>query len=147
MRAMDESPVPDYTEFLDRAKALELLTTSGATAIGLLLETARGCWCGAKHHCTFCGLNGQAMMFRSKSSDRVLGEVAERARPHGTSHFEVVDNIIDHGYFKMLLPSCEDRPATSRHGAPHRVRLRGDRLSPIASGNGSRYHGSWSGCS
>jgi hypothetical protein len=30
--------------------------------------------------------------------------------------------------------------AARRHGAPHRVRLRGDRLSRIASGNGSRYH-------
>ena len=33
----------------------------------LLLETSRGCWWGAKHHCTFCGLNGGTMHFRSKS--------------------------------------------------------------------------------
>jgi hypothetical protein len=30
----------------------------------------------------------------------------------------------------------EDPPAAGRHGAPHRVRLRGDRLSPFAPGNG-----------
>jgi hypothetical protein len=41
--------------------------------------------------------------------------------------------------------SCSACPA-GRHGAPHRVRLRGDRLSPIAHRNGSRSHESWSGC-
>ena len=41
---------------------------------------------------------------------------------------------------------CEDPPAASRHEAPRRVRLRGDRLSPIAFGNGSRYPGAWRGC-
>jgi hypothetical protein len=34
----------------------------------------------------------------------------------------------------------EDRPAASRHGSPHWVRLRGGRLSPFASGNGPLYH-------
>jgi hypothetical protein len=38
-----------------------------------------------------------------------------------------------------LTHRCEDRPAASRHGAPHRVRLRGGHLSPFASGNGPRY--------
>jgi hypothetical protein len=33
----------------------------------------------------------------------------------------------------------EDRPAASRHGAPHRVRVRGDHLSRIVSGTGSQY--------
>jgi hypothetical protein len=37
-----------------------------------------------------------------------------------------------------LTHRSEDRPAASGHGAPQRVRLRGDCLSPIASGNGSR---------
>jgi hypothetical protein len=44
-----------------------------------------------------------------------------------------------------LTHRCEDRPAASRHGAPHRVRLRGDRRSLIASGNGSRYRYAWCG--
>jgi hypothetical protein len=44
-----------------------------------------------------------------------------------------------------LTHRCEDPPAASRHGAPYRVRRRGDRLPPIASGNGFRYHESWRG--
>ena len=40
----------------------------------MVMETARGCWWDAKHHCTFCGLNGEFMGFRSKSPLRALAE-------------------------------------------------------------------------
>jgi hypothetical protein len=39
---------------------------------GLLIETSRGCWCGAVSHCTFCGLNGEGMAYRRKSPQRVI---------------------------------------------------------------------------
>ena len=41
----------------------------------LLIETARGCWWGERSHCTFCGLNGATMAFRSKTPERVLAEI------------------------------------------------------------------------
>ncbi|MEY3837712.1 MAG: hypothetical protein RL304_694, partial [Verrucomicrobiota bacterium] len=31
----------------------------------LALETSRGCWWGAKHHCTFCSFGGRDQVFRS----------------------------------------------------------------------------------
>ena len=68
-------------------------------------ESARGCWWGAKHHCTFCGLNGQTISFRSKSSGRVLGELAELTRRHRSFQFAAVDNIIDMSFWKSLLPA------------------------------------------
>jgi hypothetical protein len=40
----------------------------------------------------------------------------------------------------------QDPPAAGCHGAPRRVLLRGDRQSPIASGNGSRYPEACRGC-
>ena len=46
----------------------------------LLFESARGCWWGAKHHCTFCGLNGARMAYRAKSPERVLAELAASSR-------------------------------------------------------------------
>ena len=103
-RAMDELPTPDYSEFFERAEALEVLPARERRTIELPFESARGCWWGAKQHCTFCGLNGQTMQFRSKSPDRVLQEIAELARRHKSFRFEAVDNIIDHNYFKALLP-------------------------------------------
>ena len=42
----------------------------------VVVETSRGCWWGAKHHCTFCGLNGDTMAFRSKSPERAFDEIA-----------------------------------------------------------------------
>lgn len=51
----------------------------------------------AKHHCTFCGLNGTAMRFRAKSPQRVLDELACLARRYRSFSFEAVDNILDIG--------------------------------------------------
>ena len=43
--------------------------------IWLAYESSRGCWWGARHHCTFCGLNGETMAFRQKSPDRMIAGV------------------------------------------------------------------------
>jgi hypothetical protein len=57
-----------------------------------------------------------------------------------------VDSVMHASLRHGLTHRCEDPPAASRHGHLHRVRLRGDRLWPIASGYGSRYLGAWRGC-
>ena len=41
----------------------------------ILFETSRGCWWGERMHCTFCGLNGATMAYRSKSAPRALDEL------------------------------------------------------------------------
>src|SRR4029077_7134134 len=64
----------------------------------------RGCWWGAAHQCTFCGLNGTSLSYRSKSPERVLAEGRELEDRYGVSDFEAVDNILDMGYHKTLLP-------------------------------------------
>ena len=45
----------------------------------LLIETARGCWWGERAHCTFCGLNGGTMRYRSMDADRAGGADIQRA--------------------------------------------------------------------
>ncbi|MEK7834359.1 MAG: RiPP maturation radical SAM C-methyltransferase, partial [Acidobacteriota bacterium] len=59
---MDALPFPDYDDYFHQ---LQSSPVRESVQPNLLLETARGCWWGAKHHCTFCGLNGQTMAFRS----------------------------------------------------------------------------------
>ena len=76
----------------------------GQRNVWLPIETARGCWWGAKHHCTFCGLNGTTMHYRSKSPERVLDELAAQARRYRSFRFEAVDNILDMAYFVKLFP-------------------------------------------
>jgi ribosomal peptide maturation radical SAM protein 1 len=106
---LDELPAPDYDEFFERAARLELLPSSGPSRIRIPFESARGCWWGAKHHCTFCGLNGSSMQFRAKSPDRVADELAAQARRYRSFQFSAVDNILDMGYLTKLLPRLIDQ--------------------------------------
>ena len=109
---MDESPMPDYTDFFARSTRLGLHDTRTRRALDLPVEGARGCWWGAKHHCTFCGLNGATMSYRAKSPDRILAELRTLAARHGSFNFEAVDNIIDMNLFDGAL----DRLADADHG-------------------------------
>ncbi|MEU9091593.1 RiPP maturation radical SAM C-methyltransferase [Streptomyces sp. NPDC048428] len=74
------------------------------------IEGGRGCWWGAKHHCTFCGLNGSLMAFRAKSSDRVLKEMENAVRRHQMLDVVFADNIMDMGYLRELLPRLAEQP-------------------------------------
>jgi ribosomal peptide maturation radical SAM protein 1 len=102
---LDDLPEPDYHEYFAHAEDLGILPRVGHRDVWLPIETARGCWWGAKHHCTFCGLNGTAMSFRSKSPERVLEELANQAKRYRTFRFEAVDNIMDTEYLNKLFPA------------------------------------------
>jgi ribosomal peptide maturation radical SAM protein 1 len=101
---LDNVPIPDYDEYFQRAGDLGVFPREGHRNVWLPIETARGCWWGAKHQCTFCGLNGTSMRFRSKSPTRVLDELARQAKRYRSFHFEAVDNILDMTYFMGLFP-------------------------------------------
>ncbi|HEX4814776.1 MAG TPA: RiPP maturation radical SAM C-methyltransferase [Nonomuraea sp.] len=108
LRRLDDLPVPDYGEYFERAGQLGLLPRGGAGSVWLPFESARGCWWGAKHHCTFCGLNGSAMAFRSKSAATVRDELARQSRRYGSFRFAAVDNILDPAHVKELFPALLD---------------------------------------
>lgn len=97
---MDELPVPDFQDFFDG------LGRSGLKDVKpiLTVQTARGCWWGEKHHCTFCGLNGAGMAYRSKSSERVLSELIQQSEAYGVQRVDSVDNILDTRYIQTLFP-------------------------------------------
>lgn len=108
-RGLDELPTPSYDEYFDRAERLALLPRSGRRAIGIPVESSRGCWWGEKHHCTFCGLNGGTMAFRSKSPDRFRDELAELAARYHNFRFCVVDNIVDYKYYSSFFRDLAQR--------------------------------------
>jgi ribosomal peptide maturation radical SAM protein 1 len=107
-RDLDRLPVPDFADYF---AALGESAVRDRIRPGLPLETSRGCWWGDKHQCTFCGLNGSSMAFRSKSPDKVIAEIQELERRHEISGFEVVDNILDMKYFNSLVPFLADQDA------------------------------------
>ena len=96
---MNGLPHPAFDDYFEAVRGSALEAESN-----LIAESARGCWWGAKSHCTFCGLNGNTMAFRSKAALRFAEELRALHARHGRDTFFVTDNILDMGYFKSLLP-------------------------------------------
>lgn len=106
VREMDALPVPDFSDYFAELQ----LSPSGCSVVpNVLFESSRGCWWGAKSHCTFCGLNGGTMAFRSKSTQRLLAEIDELVSRWRIDLLEAVDNILDMRYFDEVLPALEGR--------------------------------------
>ena len=110
---LDELPTPDYGEYFRRAAELGIVPEHLRHRTWLPAQSARGCWWGEHRHCTFCGLNGSTMAYRSKSPARVRRELAELAARHGTLRFYFVDNILDRRYIDELLPALQRRTGST----------------------------------
>ncbi|MFI6877529.1 RiPP maturation radical SAM C-methyltransferase [Streptomyces sp. NPDC050400] len=98
-------PSPDYDQWQAEIEASPVIEYVYPK---LVVEGARGCWWGEKHHCTFCGLNGTAMAFRAKPGERLWSEIDRLVRRHRILDVVTVDNIIDMAYFKDFLPRAAD---------------------------------------
>lgn len=107
---LDALPDPQYEDFFAEAAAVGLPDRILRHPIKLTYESARGCWWGAKHHCTFCGLNGSTMAYRSKSAARVLAGFAQLSARYGIRDFVAVDNILDLHYVREVFGVLADRP-------------------------------------
>lgn len=94
-------PSPDYDHWHAEIEASPIIEYVYPK---LVVEGARGCWWGEKHHCTFCGLNGTTMAFRAKPGERLWAEIDRLVRRHRILDVVTVDNILDMAYFKDFLP-------------------------------------------
>ncbi len=103
---LDGLPYPDFSDFFAQ---FERSRFGPEWQPSVFVETSRGCWWGERMHCTFCGLNGATMAFRSKSAPRALAELTHLATAHAGCDIQVVDNILDLKYFKTLLPELAKR--------------------------------------
>ncbi|MFF1485924.1 RiPP maturation radical SAM C-methyltransferase [Streptomyces sp. NPDC058319] len=120
---------PDYSGYFER------LASSAArnwVEPKLVVEGARGCWWGEKHHCTFCGLNGSFMQFRSKSPDTFYEEIIDLARRHRVLDMYVVDNILDMGYLTTVLPRIIDSEYDLRLHIEIKANMRRAQLRTLA---------------
>ncbi len=97
---LDLLPTPAYGDWLKR---LETLGWKVPSELRLPIETSRGCWYGDRNRCVFCGLNGLNDRFRSKSGTRILKEY-ESLLEYGIPFLNAVDNVIDPGHFKDVIP-------------------------------------------
>jgi ribosomal peptide maturation radical SAM protein 1 len=103
---MDALPYPDFDDYF---AAYRLSPLRNSFTPILQMETARGCWWGAKHHCTFCGLNPNGMSYRAKTPPRAMDELLHLVSRYGMTKMFVVDNIISMDYFRTFLPELKRR--------------------------------------
>jgi ribosomal peptide maturation radical SAM protein 1 len=102
---LDALPTPDYSEYFEqRSLFIPEAVYASSDVAWIPYEGSRGCWWGEKHHCTFCGINGQGMQFRQKSAGRVIEELRHITSRHQLRRICMVDNIMPHRYFQTLIP-------------------------------------------
>lgn len=102
VRDMDSLPIPDYSDYF---QAFEQSSAGTSVVPTLLFEGSRGCWWGAKSQCTFCGLNGSTILFRTKSPKRALREIEYLIDTWRIDMVQAVDNILDMRGFRDLIPA------------------------------------------
>lgn len=101
---LNDLPYPDHSDFF---RDFYGSTIHPLVAAEVTMETSRGCWWGQKHHCTFCGLNGLGMTYRSKSPQRAYEEIKYLLNTYRNSAIFNTDNIVDLRYFNELFPRLE----------------------------------------
>jgi ribosomal peptide maturation radical SAM protein 1 len=99
-------PTPDYVDYIATIRRLGI---AGLRDLTLALETSRGCWWGARSHCTFCGLNANGMGYRTKDADRAIVEIDEMVDAYAPRFLFMTDNIIALPHFDTLLPQLAER--------------------------------------
>lgn len=102
---LDQLAYPDFDDYFARLAISPLRDQIDPL---LFYETSRGCWWGEKHHCKFCGLNGNSLAFRSKSPRRAVDELRCLVERHGVHKACSSDNIFDHRYFDTFLPMLKE---------------------------------------
>lgn len=107
----DELPIDaeirhDYEGFLSE---FQEFYADQPTAPILFFETSRGCWWGERAHCTFCGLNGGTMNYRSMAPElalKLIQGLFHQYYPRVRS-FNCVDNIMPKSYPREVFAKLD----------------------------------------
>jgi len=104
---MQELATPDYDDYFDRLKQLEIDPQSIIRE--LPIEASRGC----PFSCTFCGLNLQWENFRSQSHERVSHDIRYLSTRYNVLGFRFMDNILPRNSEKIF-------EEIAKHGVDYR---------------------------
>ena len=104
-RELDRIPLTDFKEYFDQRDTFLPNSAYVSEEVAWIpYEGSRGCWWGEKHHCTFCGINGQGMEFRERSAERVIEDLKTLFARHGIPRVCMTDNIMPRKFFHTLIP-------------------------------------------
>lgn len=102
---LNSLPLPDYDDYIADRQSSDV----HFLPLTLTLESSRGCWWGAKHHCVFCGLNANGMGFRQKDHQRFQTEVEQIVTRYKPLHLTMTDNIISTSYYGAFVDWARER--------------------------------------
>ena len=98
----------DYEPFVNRIQ--EYFGNQNIKPV-LTVETSRGCWWGERAHCTFCGLNGATMAYRSMKPQSAIELFHSLFKYSGAvPQVKAVDNILPKSYLSDVLPFLNTPP-------------------------------------
>lgn len=120
---------PDYDGYFERLAAS---VAREWVEPKLVIEGARGCWWGEKHHCTFCGLNGSFMEFRGKHPDRFYREIVDLVERHRVLDIYATDNILDMAFMNSLLPRIIESDYDLRIQYEIKSNMKADQVETLA---------------
>jgi ribosomal peptide maturation radical SAM protein 1 len=103
---LNSLPIPDYEDYFQQLKSANL---DHYDPPRIIFETSRGCWWGQKNQCTFCGLNGNSIAYRSKTSERALSELLHLNEKYPGVSISAADWILDMKFFKNFLIEISQR--------------------------------------
>jgi len=107
---LNNLPIPDYEDYFEE---LNNISFKKSVVTFLLMETSRGCWWAQKKPCTFCGLNGCAYHFRTKTSQRILKELNLLNQKYKIDRFIITDNVLHPKYFQSIFPYLSEKNTPS----------------------------------
>jgi ribosomal peptide maturation radical SAM protein 1 len=123
-------PIPTFDAW---HSSLESSTVREYVSPELVIESSRGCWWGEKHQCTFCGLNGSLIGFRSKPPQRFVAELRELVERYQILDVVTVDNILDMNYLRSVIPELIELDWDLRLHYEIKSNLRTDQVEALAS--------------
>ncbi|MEK7487578.1 MAG: RiPP maturation radical SAM C-methyltransferase, partial [Planctomycetota bacterium] len=110
IQEMDLTETPNYEDYLQQLSEYQQKNLLPKELPSwLYFETSRGCWWGAKSHCTFCGLNALDMAYRRKSTKRILEDIYLFKTKYQAKHLRAVDNIMPYEFHQDVLPALSEQ--------------------------------------
>lgn len=110
IQTMDQTETPEYDDYYEQIKPFQKKgQLPSFLPRWLYIETSRGCWWGAKSHCTFCGLNALEMTYRRKSAERILQDIDYFTNKYHIKYLRAVDNIMPYEFHRDVLPALAQK--------------------------------------
>jgi ribosomal peptide maturation radical SAM protein 1 len=112
---LDLLPPPNFDDFFADCKRLSGEYQIDIEVMDIPMENSRGCWWGAKRHCTFCGIKDEDMAYRYRSAERTLAVLEHLQQIYHMNAFRFSDYIMPYQYYNTLLPEL------IRRGSPYEL--------------------------